>query len=193
MAAIQAIVFWLEGVIIPHLTPRVLAAAGVDKKELAASQMLQLKRLEKACYGGRLTPVAYLAEAAAVLGEAVSPEALSSGQVSLSEGMLPLLTLLSQSYQLFWVTSLPAEWMAAVRGQWMADSGPPVTLLEGQFPGLTALIPSLEAALGGAPYLLIDDDAHRSMAAIRMGLKVNIFVDAGRLRRDLWLWGLVDT
>jgi hypothetical protein len=39
--------------------------------------------------------------------------------------------------------------------------------------------------------LWIDHDPLRTMLAVRQGIDASIFVDARRLYRDLWLWGLV--
>lgn len=40
--------------------------------------------------------------------------------------------------------------------------------------------------------LLIDYHPLRSMAAVRAGLDCSVFVDMWRLRRDLWLWRILD-
>jgi hypothetical protein len=193
MPVIQTIVFWMEGVITPPLTDLLLAAAGLGKKKLTSEQWIQLRKIEKKTTIGDEPLSAYTESAARTLNCPILAKALLQ-QTTINEGILNLLQELSLSYHLLWASGLPEIWQQRVLKDWQAASGPIVAILPGRYSALSELVFHLEKnlILPRAHYLLIDNQAHRSMKAIRQELQINIFVDAQRLRRDLSLWGLID-
>jgi hypothetical protein len=112
-------------------------------------------------------------------------------------GMAGLLDELAPGYELWLVSCYPARQTAAVISEnalsrWFGRERdyvlPDDVVNHG---GILSLMVTAGVVQPGKS-LWIDDHPVRTMLAIRQGIDAGIFVDARRLRRDLWLWGIVD-
>lgn len=117
-------------------------------------------------------------------------------ECQLQPGMAQVLDELKDRFELWLVSDYSARHTTAVISQnglssWF-DNGA-VYVLPDDSASHQVLLQSLVAIRVITPgsSLWIDDHPARTMVAVRQGIDASIFVDARRLRRDLWLWGIV--
>lgn len=127
-----------------------------------------------------------------VLAPPVDAASRAGGEVALTAGMDDVLADLRCEAAL--ISDYPRAWLDRLQQQtplsaWFAP-GQIFMLPDVAGPGaLDGLVAA--GALAPGSDLLIDRDPVRTLAALRRGIDVSIFVSPARLYRDLWLWGLL--
>jgi hypothetical protein len=201
MPRIEHLVFWLGGVIVPHLwkvTRDVLIANGaVDSADLCFA----LVDLERAVAAGSITLDQFCAQAVGLAKIDLPPVRLVSQiqqTIETTPGILPVIDIVAKHYPLRLLSSFPLEWLSEVTEAtalltYFTDDSVTMTAglnLDNVYDALLEALAEVKLVTTGRS-LLVDDDPIRVEAAIRFGLDATSFVDAARLRRDLFLWGLL--
>ena len=202
MPRIDHLALWASGVLVRRVTEVAQDVLWPPGEKPTPNLCLGLINLERQLSSGALSPEVYCQSAVELAGASMPPADLAfhlENRLDLVPGILAVVDeLASHRYRLHMLWNLPRRWLAPVaRRTGLAQRFPDeaVIVVEDYLPGspLVALLNSLVSARVIAPgrSLLVDDDPVRAMATIRLGLDVGIFVDAGRLRRDLGLWRIL--
>jgi hypothetical protein len=198
---IDRLVFWMAGVLTPHLSQVTLVQTLNAGSPAPADMVFALTDLERELATGALSPSEYC-EQALHLTRADMPAAELERRIvdalSLHADILRVIDALVGQYDVRLLANIPARWMDAVMDHLdlssRFDAGRIAVVSDYAPRDLSAdLLPRLVEAGVITPgrTLLVDDDPLRAETAIRAGLDAALFVDARRLYRDLGLWGLV--
>ncbi len=200
MSAITSVFFWFDGVLAPplwRLTRIVLEANEVKADAVLCLDLIDLGRKLRA---GAMSCDEYCRHVIELASAPLSPEQLAAmieRRIEATAGVLKVIDELSDLYHPYMLFDYPHAWLFPALSQTgLARRFPDhriVIMDQYSNPNEPDAVPSSLARLQVAPreVLLIDSDPRRAMALFRMGLKIVIFIDARRLRRDLVLWKML--
>jgi FMN phosphatase YigB (HAD superfamily) len=198
---IDRLVFWMAGVLTPHLCQVTLVQTLNAGSPAPADMVFALADLERELATGALSPSEYC-EQALHLTRADMPAAELERRIvdalSLHADILRVIDALVERYDVRLLANLPPGWLEGLMDRLSLstrfDAGHVAVVADFHPRDLSAdLLPRLVdvGIIVPGRTLLVDDDPLRAETAIRAGLDAALFVDARRLYRDLGLWGLV--
>ncbi len=197
---IKRFVFWVGGVVLPAASEAALAILAPERAG-DIDLRLRLLDLEKELCFGALDAEAFCRGAVEASGASLAPGDLLDALAARVEplpGMPKLIGELAATVEMALASDYPRRWLEPALEQgrlarWFADERAFV-IAERGVPADSGVL--FEALVGSGVItpgssLWIDHNPARTAVALRRGIDAGIFVDAGRLYRDLGLWGLV--
>lgn len=194
---IDAVAFWLEGVLTPSLAD--LCADVCFARPIASVDIqprLGLRAAAEQLALGRLQPLDFCQQVVEISGVGLTAPALEAAlleRLRLRDDVSPIIADLPASIARWLVTGLPRPWLEVAVAQPLPALIPPDRWLFTADLGLPRLIPDLFAAWtdrAGLPMsacMIVDAVTPNAVAAVRHGLHSAIYVDARRLRREFVL------
>lgn len=127
-------------------------------------------------------------------GVIAPPDHVRLEAITPNEGVMALIAELTESYTVGAVFDGDAPQFAATEDQEIFNSMTPLNLDAQTIMDDVQLFQLLSEQGITEPKkcLFIDANPKRAMQAIRSGFDVSIFTDTWRLRRDLWLWRILE-
>lgn len=196
---IGRIVVWVGGTLLPELeetTCAALLAFGID---LSTVQRVAVHQLAGQLLWGNVETETFFRSVAIVSGARLASDVLTAQLLASAAPrpqMLTLLRALAAALPVRFVSDYPRAWLAALAGQHQLGD-----LLNTDQTHYTAGLNADNASwcdrlladgvLLPDRMLWIDRSTPRALAVLRRGVDVALCEDAGRLRRDLALWGLL--
>lgn len=194
---IEAVGFWLEGVLAPSLTDlcaRMLL--GKPTPSVDVHMRIGLRTAAEQLALGQIDSGDFCRRAAHICGSDISPAGCESALRSvlhLREDVLAILHELPRTVTRWLLCGLPQEWVAdALRSRLMDEVAPENMYFTVQTP-LSRLTPDLftawtsDTGLPAGACMMVDAETPRAVEAVRHGLHAAIYVDAKRLRREFVL------
>jgi hypothetical protein len=199
---IESLFFWLGGVIFPPLWTITDPIALELGEVFSASERTDWINLSRRLSAGRISPTEFLIK---ITGEekfsriSLRIESILGNWMVCDRQVLTLAEELAREFKLYLISDYPKIWI---------NSGVHTCELEKIFSSerifFTEAFHESESdldviqKLGEAQIyqtgksLMVDADPIRTMQSVRAGYDATVYVDARRLKRDLWLWGLFD-